>query len=365
MGASPLPLNLSRLNPDKFYAMNPSTGRPVANGWLFTYYAGTNTVRTAYLDRAGVNIAPNPVPLDAAGSCEIYLQGAYRIVVKDAANVEVFELDQVNSTIAEVPEGDPSALLAANNLSDLTDVPAARASLALVKQTSATDTTAGSILLVGAYGLGGEVPEVSAASALDNVAVTGWGRVATGNVATVNGPTGAGAGVVQTIVYTGSNAAQTYYPVAGSVAPPWSRMKVVNVWSAWTRGAGIYEEGGDASTGFWTRWANGRQDYHVPGFAMIYAGEIFRLKGSLTFSKAFSDINYSVSAMLRPSDATLGEGNINVSAAPFMDEIMAPVVGSKTVSGCSLSVYRRRSGTDFVTGNALTADVTITGRWYA
>lgn len=89
------------------------------------------------------------------------------------------------------------------------------------------------VLYVGDFGLGSSVPiSYSTASALDNIAITEFGAVASVNVATVNGPTGATSGVVFTQSYSASYTLQTYSEVLYDKRQ-WTRRKENGVWTGW------------------------------------------------------------------------------------------------------------------------------------
>lgn len=375
-------LNLPRLTADRFYAVHPTTGRPVAYGTVTLYAAGTNTLKSGYADRAGVNPSLNPIPLGADGGCEVYLSGPYRIVVKDANGVTVQDLDQVNSIIAETEAGNPGSLIANNNLSDLTDVVSARDALSLTKQETISDATADRLMIVGAFGLGGNVPEVTAVSALNGITVTKWVRVAAANVATVGGPTGAGAGVVQTIAYGSTQVAQTYYPVTGTASAPWTRLNALGTWTPWVRqydrgnilgtvsqssgtptGA-IIQSGGDDSNGRFTRWANGDMDLVFPlvSFTRVSTG---RCEATIGFPSSFIDTNYVMSGTLRPLDITGSVGTIDDACAPEVSMIFpTPVVAVAATNGCTAAVHRVSGQTNFEEGDQVHAGVRIRGRWF-
>jgi len=61
-------------------------GKPLAGGKLYTYLAGTTTPVTTYQDQALTIKNQNPIPLDALGSCSIWLDPAktYKLVLKTA-----------------------------------------------------------------------------------------------------------------------------------------------------------------------------------------------------------------------------------------------------------------------------------------
>jgi len=65
-----------------------TNGAPLANGTVDTYAATTSTRKATYTDVGGATTAPNPILLNASGIPQtgngmIFINGAYRIVVKD------------------------------------------------------------------------------------------------------------------------------------------------------------------------------------------------------------------------------------------------------------------------------------------
>lgn len=80
----------------KFYAWDPDTGLPLALGKVYTYAAGTSTPKATYTTEEGDVANTNPVILNAAGYASIKLDGSYKIVVKDADDVEIWTEDPVS-----------------------------------------------------------------------------------------------------------------------------------------------------------------------------------------------------------------------------------------------------------------------------
>lgn len=80
----------------KFYAWDSNTGKPLAFGKVYTYQAGTNTPKATFTTEGGETQNANPVILNGAGYADIYLNGSYKIVVKDANDVEVWTSDPVS-----------------------------------------------------------------------------------------------------------------------------------------------------------------------------------------------------------------------------------------------------------------------------
>ena len=78
-GVSPVPTN--------FYDTN---GDPLANGFIATKAAGTNTDKTTWTTSALSSTNSNPVQLDANGHADIFLGvGAYDLIATDANSVPV------------------------------------------------------------------------------------------------------------------------------------------------------------------------------------------------------------------------------------------------------------------------------------
>jgi hypothetical protein len=71
-----------------------NAGLALVGGKVYAYDAGTNTPRNTYSDSAGT-LNPWPVILDARGEALIYWSGAYKVVVKDAADVVIYTVDNI------------------------------------------------------------------------------------------------------------------------------------------------------------------------------------------------------------------------------------------------------------------------------
>lgn len=64
-------------------------GAPLAFGTVTTYAAGTFTPKATYTDQGGGTPNINPTTLDASGSASIWLNGAYKIDIKDSFGVSL------------------------------------------------------------------------------------------------------------------------------------------------------------------------------------------------------------------------------------------------------------------------------------
>lgn len=86
------------LLPEGKQSFQNSAGSPLIGGKLYTYDAGTNTPRPTYQDAAGTVPNANPVILDARGEATVFWAGSYKVVLKDAADVTVWTVDNVTDT---------------------------------------------------------------------------------------------------------------------------------------------------------------------------------------------------------------------------------------------------------------------------
>lgn len=84
----------------KFYAWDRN-GKPLAFGKLYTYQARTNTPKPTYQSEDKVVENTNPVILNGEGYANIYLDGSYKIVLKDDKENEIWTSDPVSSGQAE------------------------------------------------------------------------------------------------------------------------------------------------------------------------------------------------------------------------------------------------------------------------
>ena len=108
-----------------------NNGVPLAGGLIYTYAAGTTTPIATYTSSSGATPQANPIVLDAGGrvaSGEIWLTTTtvYKFVLKASAGVTIATYDNVGGSpnVADL-------LLAANNLSELTNTATARTNLGL------------------------------------------------------------------------------------------------------------------------------------------------------------------------------------------------------------------------------------------
>jgi len=86
-----------------------ANGDPVANGFLYTYEAGTNTPLATYNDSTGGAGAlnPNPVLLDSGGYADVWLTAAsYKLVLEDENHVQLWSIDGVPGLGSLIAVGD-------------------------------------------------------------------------------------------------------------------------------------------------------------------------------------------------------------------------------------------------------------------
>lgn len=78
----------------------PGSTQPLAGGKLYTYAAGTPTLKATYQDAAGTIANTNPITLDSTGSALIAWSGSYKVVLQDAAGNTVYTFDNYNTDLA-------------------------------------------------------------------------------------------------------------------------------------------------------------------------------------------------------------------------------------------------------------------------
>lgn len=87
------------LSPSPFFQFFSDAGAPLAGGFLYTFVTGTDTPATTYQNRALTVEHSNPIELDAAGRCTVYLDDAvvYKYVLKTSAGVTVKTTDGIEA----------------------------------------------------------------------------------------------------------------------------------------------------------------------------------------------------------------------------------------------------------------------------
>jgi len=84
----------------KFYAWDRN-GKPLAFGKLYTYQARTNVPKPTYQSEDQVVENTNPVILNGEGYANVYLDGSYKMVLKDDKDNEIWSSDPVSSNMAD------------------------------------------------------------------------------------------------------------------------------------------------------------------------------------------------------------------------------------------------------------------------
>lgn len=86
------------LAPTLWQRFSDSNNVLLAGGKIYSYVAGTNTPSATYTDSTGVTPNTNPVILDAAGYCNLWLgNGAYKFVLTDANDNQLKTIDEVQA----------------------------------------------------------------------------------------------------------------------------------------------------------------------------------------------------------------------------------------------------------------------------
>lgn len=88
-------------------------GEPLVGGKVYTYHAGTSTPKDSYQDKEFAIVNSNPIILDDAGSCDLYLNGLYRLRVLDKDGVFVEERDYMT-------QGDSTGSSITDNANNIT-----------------------------------------------------------------------------------------------------------------------------------------------------------------------------------------------------------------------------------------------------
>lgn len=93
----------TRLPNGKEQFLNPANGAPLAGGKVWHYVPNTSTLKDTWQDLAGTTLNTNPVILDAYGSAVIWGKGAYRQVLMDSLNNQIWD-EVTTSSISEAME---------------------------------------------------------------------------------------------------------------------------------------------------------------------------------------------------------------------------------------------------------------------
>ena len=219
-------------------------------------------------------------------------------------------------------------------------------------QANAADATAGRLLKVGAFGLGGLAPILTGSLdatdnarppgryAFDAATVTGTPPTSTGWYHLEHGRRHVSGGEYQLAVYESGTQPRLYL-----------RTRVTGAWAAWTQ---IDPERGSNANGEYTRFADGTQIcWHRPTAAYSSGSTI---NASWTFPAAFTDATKIV--------VTGSIYNSTLSVTPAPDELLGVHFSSVAASSCSAQVRRVKGGTSFVSGDTTQLFVQAVGRWF-
>jgi len=75
-----------------------NAGLPLVGGKLYTYAAGTTTLKATYSDAAATVPNTNPVILNSRGEALIYWSGSYKVILKDALDNTIWTVDNIVET---------------------------------------------------------------------------------------------------------------------------------------------------------------------------------------------------------------------------------------------------------------------------
>ena len=134
-----------------------ANGRPLSGGLVYTYTAGTSTAKSAYPTKAdadaATNALSNPVVLNSGGQKQIWLDGTYKIIVKNAQGVTVDTVDSVGDasdsdtlprnyiaglTLSNAADADHDITVAIGECRDAADTADMALASAITKQIDAT-----------------------------------------------------------------------------------------------------------------------------------------------------------------------------------------------------------------------------------
>lgn len=87
---------MASLSPSIKFSALDANGNPAAGWRVYTYEAGTSTPKATYTTSAASVANANPVVLDSRGEATIWLSGTYKIRLTTAADVLVWEDDNVS-----------------------------------------------------------------------------------------------------------------------------------------------------------------------------------------------------------------------------------------------------------------------------
>lgn len=155
-----------------------ANGLPLAGGKVFHYAAGTLTDKTAWTQSDKSASAAQPFILDSAGRGQLFLDGLYKFVIKDASDVTVYTFDNVAYVIdgSIIRVGDavaPGVFL--SNLFDGTATAVLKPGQFIFKK--GADVTAASNLAIGTDGNVFFVTGNTTINTINSLGVGAWIRL--------------------------------------------------------------------------------------------------------------------------------------------------------------------------------------------
>jgi hypothetical protein len=87
---------MSSLSPSpKFRGVDTTTGLALVGGKLYTYSAGTLTPKNTYTSSTLGTPNANPTILDSRGEADVWLDGAYKFILKDSLDNTIWTVDNI------------------------------------------------------------------------------------------------------------------------------------------------------------------------------------------------------------------------------------------------------------------------------
>jgi hypothetical protein len=80
---------------DPMFRAFDSNGEPLSGGQLDTFEEGSSTPKASFTDGTGGVSNSNPVVLDAAGRAEVWLEGKYKIRLRDSSGAVQWTMDNI------------------------------------------------------------------------------------------------------------------------------------------------------------------------------------------------------------------------------------------------------------------------------
>jgi hypothetical protein len=132
-----------------FLQLVDANGHPYAGGTINTYVPSTTTPKTTWADAGATAANTNPIVLDAAGRADVFGDGLYRLVIRDAGGAQIFDgLASSLSSTAMAPVLDAATLASARDEMGVTVAIAAAVLAETQRAEGAESTEAGARLSV-------------------------------------------------------------------------------------------------------------------------------------------------------------------------------------------------------------------------